>query len=223
MLKKHSDFYTEIQKLSQPVFSCYGAFVLKHRRFSIFILFVHICVVLSGCSYRFGYEQRDLPEGYKQVAIPTFKNITQQVTIESYFTNELIRQFNRSQVAEVVGLNTAPVVVEGVIKNIQYKHESQIDSNKNDEDKIDLPENTVLTVEYRVILSAEVALRRVSDQKILWQGGFSNERVYTPPQVGKAVINSVNPLYNQSARMEIFEQMARDMMAEAHDRMTENF
>lgn len=157
------------------------------------------------------------------MAIPVFKNATQQVGIEGFFTNELIRQFNRSQVAKVADKSVAPVVIEGEIQSIQYVHGGQINANKEAENKINLPDNTVLTVEYRVLLKAHVLLRRVSDQQVMWQGDFANERVYTAPQVGLQVINSVNPLYNQSARMEVIELMAQDMMAEAHDRMTENF
>lgn len=177
----------------------------------------------AGCAYRFGYEQRTLPGGYKQVAIPVFKNATYEVGTETFFTNELAKAFNRSQVAVVTGKSQAPVTIEGQIKEIVYKPTSAVDGNKNDENKIDIPKNTVLTVEYRVVVNAEVLLRRNSDKKILWQGTFSNESVYAAPQVGLKVVNSVNPLYNHSARMELFEAMARDMMVEAHDRMTENF
>lgn len=176
-----------------------------------------------GCAYRFGYVQRDLPGGYKQVAIPVFKNVTNEVGVETFFTNELARQFNRSQVAQVTDKAHAPVTIEGSVKNISYRQTSTVDGNKGSENKINIPANSVLAVEYRVIVSADVILRRNSDQKILWEGNFSNESVYAAPQVGLAIVNSVNPLYNQSARTELFETMARDMMAEAHDRMTENF
>lgn len=178
---------------------------------------------ITSCAYHFGYEQRDLPGGYKQVAIPVFKNATQQVGIEAYFTNELIRQFNRSQVAEVVNPTTAPVTIEGKIISIKYVHGGQLDSEERDKNGIGLPSGSVLTVEYRVLVDSEVLLRRSSDQKVIWSGRFSNEKVYTAPQVRLPVINSANALYNNSARMEVFELMAKDMMAEAHDRMTENF
>jgi hypothetical protein len=187
------------------------------------IVFALFMFGLAGCAYRFGYEQRDLPGGYKQVAIPVFKNVTPEVGIESYFTNELARQFHRSQVARVIEKSQAPVTIEGIVRSITYRQTSTIEGNKGSDNKIEIPKNSVLAVEYRVIVTADVFLKRNSDQKVLWEGSFSNESVYAAPQVGFTIVNSVNPLYNQSARMELFETIARDMMAEAHDRMTENF
>lgn len=206
--------------------SCYGEFVLKTRRFIILaylkgLLVFSVSLGCAACAYSFGYSQRNLPGGYKSVAIPVFENTTQQVGIEGYFTNELIRQFNRSQVAQVTDKSDSQVTIEGKISSVGFAPQGQI--AKEEGDKIKLPTNTVLTVEYQVLVNAEVVLRRNSDQKILWQGRFDGERFYTAPQVGLTVVNSVNPLYNQSARMEVIEGMARDMMAEAHDRMTENF
>jgi hypothetical protein len=183
---------------------------------------ISINFCLSGCAYKFGYVQRDLPGGYKLVAIPVFKNVTQQVAIEGFFTNELIRQFNRSQVAEVTPVSQAPVVIEGKIKEIVYENEAQVDGDKPD-NPLELPANTVLTVQYRVFLTVDMSLIRSADHKSLWQGTFKKESVYSAPQVGKAIVNSVNPLYNNSARIEVFQNMAKDKIAEAHDRMTENF
>ncbi|MCB0351090.1 MAG: LptE family protein [Bdellovibrionales bacterium] len=178
---------------------------------------------LTGCAYRFGYMQRDLPGGYKEVAIPVFQNKTGQVAIEGYFTNELIRQFSRSQVAKVADPDHAPVTIEGKINSVEFIHRGQVDGNNPGDSQVRNPENTVLTLEYRVLVNATVLLRRNSDQKVLWQGAFDNESVYSAPQVGIKIANSVNPLYNNSARVDVIARMARDMMAEAHDRMTENF
>jgi hypothetical protein len=183
-----------------------------------------LTLTVGGCAYQFGYQERNLPGGYTEVAIPVFKNQTKQVAIEGYFSNALIRQFNRSQVAKIAPAATAPVIIEGSIRSLKYTPGGQIDANRTDENsQVQLPANTVLTVEYRVLMQASISLKRTSDGKILWQGGFENERVYTAPQVGLATINSANALYNHSARLEVIEQMAYDMMADAHDRMTENF
>ncbi len=187
-----------------------------------------LCVLAmgaSGCAYRFGYEGRDLPEGFKAVSIPVFKNKTQEVSIERFFTNELVQQFNRSKVAKVVADSTAPATVEGTIDKVEYLHGGQVVAEKANasDNKFELPSNSVLTTEYRVLVKATIVLRRKADQKIVWQGAFDSESVYTAPQIGLQVVNSANALYNHSARMEVIERMSRDMMAEAHDRMTENF
>lgn len=192
-------------------------------KISFMIVLSAFMLALHGCAYRFGYVQRDLPGGYKEVAIPVFKNMTSQVAIESAFTSELINQFNRSQVATVVSAARAPATIEGQITSIKFVHGGQVDGNHPGDSQVRNPSNTVLTLEYRVLVNATIILRRNSDQKIIWQGPFSSESIYSAPQVGIPIANSVNPLYNNSARVELIGRMAKDMMAEAHDRMTENF
>ncbi len=185
--------------------------------------FLCVCLLVSSCAYKFGYVQRDLPGGYKQVSIPVFKNKTPQVAVEAYFTNELINQFSRSQVAEVVDTAQAPVTIEGVIKEINYTGQHQVKCVAGEPCEVNIPENSVLSTEYRVNVDVDIILRRNSDQKVLWTGPFHSEGVYSAPQLALPVINSANPLYNNAARKDILERLAKDMMAEAHDRMTENF
>jgi hypothetical protein len=180
--------------------------------------------ILAGCAYQFGPGERHIPGDYTEIAIPVFKNSTQAVGIEGYFTNALVREFSRSKIAKVVSKNEAPVVIEGVIERVEYKHGGRIDGNDEDADnKISIPDNTVLTTDYRVYVDADIKVIRTSDRKILWNGKIKNERNYTAPQVGLAGINSVNPLYNHSARMDVIQALAQDMMAEGYDRITENF
>jgi hypothetical protein len=187
-----------------------------------FLFSIIVALASGGCAYQFGYAQRTLPGGFKQVAVPVFQNITKEVGIERYFTDALVREFDRSRVAQVVDRGVAPVVIEGTIKSIDYKPSSLISAN-SDTNTIGLPANTVLATEYQVLITANVVLRRISDQKILWQGVFNSEQVYQAPQVGMGTLNTVNPLYNHSAHKTVVEQLAKDMMNDAHDRMTENF
>jgi len=169
-----------------------------------------------------GYQNRSLPGGYSQVSIPVFKNLTHEVGIEAAFTNSLIKQFARSKVAKVAAQSLSPVVLEGRIEKIEYKHGGQIEGKATDSSN-NLPERAVLTTEYRIFITTRIVLKRLSDQKVLWQGEFFGEKVYSAPQIGLAVVNSANPLYNVSARRENITLIAQDMMAEAHDRLTENF
>lgn len=178
----------------------------------------------SGCAYNWGNEARELPGGYNEVAIPVFINRTNVVAIEPKFTNYLIREFARSNTVKIVSKNVAPVFIEGELKKLQVIHEGQIDANERAKaNPIKLPDNTVLTTEYRLIMTANVKLVRTSDLKVLWAGEFKNERTYNAPQIGLEGINSANPIYNHSARVETIDLIAQDMMIEAHDRMTENF
>lgn len=198
---------------------------MKVLRFAIFSLLVLPMVSASGCAYRIGYGQRSLPGGFDRVAVPVFKNKSELVGVEGSFTNSLIRQFSASKVAKVVAKEQAPVWVEGEIVSIELIHEGKIDANQltESENTFGLPDNTVLTSQYRVLTTVSLALRRSSDKKVLWTGAVKGERVYPAPQVGLKVVNSVDPLYNHNARFDIVEQMSVDMMSEGHDRMTENF
>lgn len=178
-----------------------------------------IASVLTSCAYHFGIGGRSLPGGYRQVAIPVFSNMSQEVGVEVSFTNAIIREFEQSQVAEVVPVDNAPLRLEGEIESIKYV--SRAAGQKKEIPA--LPIDTVLTTSYQILVKAKLKLRRASDQAILWEGRVSNEKVYSTPQIGTPVVNSANVLYNQSARQQNLASLALEMMEEAHDRMTENF
>lgn len=170
----------------------------------------------SGCAYRLGSPDRSLPGGYRQITIPIFKNLTQETGIELGFTNSLIQEFERSRVARITAPQQSEVLVEGEIVAVTYNMSGVRDGGA-------LPTGTVLATEYRILITANVTLRRQADKSVLWQGTFNGERTYVAPQVTAAGINTANPLYNLSARRQNIDVLATEMMSEAHDRMTENF
>ncbi|RME17139.1 MAG: hypothetical protein D6797_03085, partial [Bdellovibrio sp.] len=155
-------------------------------------------------------------------AIPMFKNKTIEPGIERFFTNQLIKEFARSKVATISSKALAPVVLEGTVEKLEFKHGGQI-SGSPDDTSNNLPTGAVLTTEYRIYVTVRLKLIRQSDKKVLWQSDFLGERVYAAPQIGLPVVNSANPLYNHSARHENIKLIAIDLMADAHDRLTENF
>jgi len=189
-----------------------------YRLLSVLLLFT---TALPACAYRYGLSHRALPGGYTQIAIPVFTNVTPDVGIEMYFTNALIRRFARSQVARVTDKELAPVVLEGTIRKIEVQPGP---AKTNAPGQLPtLPDNAVLTTSYRLVMTAKLILRRKSDDKTMWEGYFTNETEYFAPQVGTPIVNSANATYNQSARQQKIASLAEEMMAEAHDRMTENF
>lgn len=175
--------------------------------------------LMSGCAYRLGAGTRTIPGGYKQISVPIFKNNTQEAGIEMAFTNALIQEFQRSRIARVVDNSLSEVAVIGHIDNIQYLPGAKRVAG----DSSYLPNGTVIASEYRILLSVTVKVVRQADGIDLWSGSFSGERTYAAPQVTLAGVNSVNPLYNLSARRQNIDVMANDLMVEAHDRITENF
>ncbi|WP_253696961.1 LptE family protein [Bdellovibrio bacteriovorus] len=187
----------------------------------LLILTVSFSVLLSGCAYRMGAASRSIPGGYKQISVPIFKNRTQETGIEVGFTNALILEFQRSRIARIVDNSLSEVAVIGQIDNIQYIPGAK--RVAGEQSSAYLPNGTVIATEYRILLTVTVKVVRQADGTELWSGSFSGERTYAAPQVTLAGVNSVNPLYNLSARRQNIDVMANDIMAEAHDRITENF
>ena len=187
---------------------------------------------LTACaSYQAGFRGRGMSGGYTLVAVPVFKNMTQEVGVEVEFTNAMIRELSRSKVAQVTDKSAAQATLEGVVERITYTHESQIKSTKLDTANPlttitaanTLPPSTVLTTSYRVYVYTRLTLKRNSDQAVLWTNVFQSERVYSAPILTLGGINSANATYNHSARYQTVATIAQDLMAEAHDRLVENY
>ncbi|MFN7453880.1 MAG: LptE family protein [Pseudobdellovibrionaceae bacterium] len=191
--------------------SMYPKIDRKKWKFSLLL----VALGLWGCAYNLGAPDRTLPMGYKQITIPIFKNRTPEPGIETSFTNALITEFERSRIARVSVPEVSEALVEGEI--IELKYISGAPSTR------DLPTGAVLASEFRILMKAKVTLKRKSDLVTLWSQEFSGERTYVAPQVTAAGLNTVNPLYNLSARRQNIDAMALEMMSEAHDRLTENF
>lgn len=191
---------------------------MQIKRIGLLIL----ALATSACAYQMGIGTRGLPGGYKQLAIPVFTNKTQEVGAEVDFTNAMIREFEQSQVAEVVSVDTAPLKLEGEIKSVKYETRSAAQAAEKGEIPA-LPTETVLTTSYQMVVETTLRLRRMSDQAVLWEGRVINEKVYSAPRIGTPVVNSANVLYNQSAKKQNLSTLASEMMEEAHDRMTESF
>ena len=176
----------------------------------------------AGCAYTAGFSGRKIPGGYDRVAVPLFKNSTMDPGIEVYYTNALVRELERSKLVRVVPKADAQATLVGTIAKVEYAPggPTKYDSTANENF---LPEGTVLNSEYRILATVRLELRRNSDQKTLWSGLFQGERSYQTPRIGVTSLNTANALYNQSAHYINLQGMATDMMAEAHDRLTENF
>ncbi len=175
--------------------------------------------LLFSCAYQFGTGTRGIPGGYKSISVPIFKNKSYETGIEVNFTNALLQELQRGGVTKVVPDSLSEARVEGEITEVRYFSDAKIEQDDNSY----LPQKTVLTTDYTVSVSTSVRVIRRSDGIEIWAGTFSRERQYTAPQVTIAGLNSVNPLYNQSARRQQINSLASDLMAEAYNRMTESF
>ncbi len=148
--------------------------------------------------------------------IPIFKNYTMEPGIEVDFTNAIRQEFERSRVARISEPERSEVVLVGELVTLDYV--SQAPSQLST-----LPTGTVLATQYDIRLLVKMTLKRKSDGVVLWTSEFNSSRSYLAPQVTMAGVNTVNPLYNLSARRQNITILSANMMAEAHDRLTENF
>lgn len=174
---------------------------------------------LTACAYNVSSDKKQLPGGYDQAFLPPFTNHTRIPGIETYFTNSLGREIQRSAVAKVSDKITSQVTIEGIVSNLQFVPTAPSDVGSLKQ----LPKYASLFVEYRIFLEATVSVRRNSDNQVIWSGVVKGEKSYVAPQVASSGINTINPLYNHSARHQYIGQLAQDMMVEAVDRMTEQF
>jgi hypothetical protein len=174
-----------------------------------------------GCAYRLGSPERTLPGGHRAVKIPIFKNLTQEPGIEVDFTNSIINEFLRSKIVKVTDSDDAKIFIEGIINSVSYTS-GDIDKHSTN-DLHDLPSGSVLSTSYNVTVVATLNIKRRSDLSVLWSGQFTGQRSYVAPKITAAVLNTANPLYNQSAHRNTIQEIANVIMAEAHDSMTENF
>lgn len=180
-----------------------------------------VTIACTSCAYRAGYSDRRVPGGYDLVAVPIFKNDTVEAGVEVYFTESIIRELERAKLARVVPKARSQVTLLGTIVRVQYLPGSPTRADSTETNF--LPETTVLNAEYRILATVRLELRRNSDQRMLWSSLFQQEKIYSTPRIGTTSLNSANALYNHSARYAKLQSMADEMMAEAHDRLTENF
>lgn len=182
---------------------------------------VSVCAVFAagtGCAYSGGFADRALPGGYTLVSVPMFRNQTIEAGSETYFTNALTRELERSKVVKIIPKRDAQATVEGVIETINYIAGAPEEATAGNS----LPAQTVLFGAYSVRVVTRITLRRNSDQTVLWTNVFEGERSYTAPRLTVPGVSSANATYNHSARHQTIAALALDMMAEAHDRLTEN-
>lgn len=180
----------------------------------ILILFLEL--VISGCAYRWGMPDKAMPGLYRQVHVPIFYNKSQEPQIEVFYTNSLVSEIERSKAAQIVDQFSAPVYLAGTILSVDYLPAGRREGG-------DLPPGTILASQYRILVQVHLELIRTFDKKVIWSTGLSGERTYVAPQVTQPLVNTVNPIYNQSARRIHLELLSQQMMSEAVSLMLANF
>lgn len=194
------------------------------NKFSLIFLIITASVIqfsAAGCAYKLSSESSTLPGGVKIIQIPLFKNDSAEVGVETMFTNALKSEALRAKFVRLRNEESgSEAVLQGKIKSISVIADESVIEAKNTQY---MPTETVLAIQYRVIVDVEIQLRRQGSSEVLWGGSFRQETNYSAPQITLPDINTANALYNTSAKRQTLDAMSKEMMQAAFDRMLENF
>ncbi len=176
------------------------------------------------------------------MAIPVFQNHTPITGVETYFTQALRMEFERSGLALVESKADAQVILEGTINSVGFVGGTPTSSSDvgglqtpnappysvsgnptSAPFSNPLPAGVTLNKIYTSNVLVTLIARKVSDNKVLWTSTFSSSRNYNAPLLGTPSLTGANALYNENSRTDTVQKQAQDMMSEAHDRLTEKF
>ena len=160
------------------------------------LIFLIAFSLLTSCGYQWGNRNEALPGRYREIAVPIFRNKTQEVGSEVYFTNAMIEEIVRSN-NSITSQDKAEIVLEGEVSRIEVRGEglANVSSLSTPQVAVDIE----LVSSYKVLVDVVIRVRKKSDQKVLFNQHFTGERSFASAQIGKADLNSANPNYNQSA------------------------
>ena len=180
---------------------------------------------LSSCGYNWGPGTRSLPGGYKKVFVEIFKNKTHELGAEFDFTQALKKELEQSEFAQVTNKKDAEIIITGDIINVTNLDSGsqpsffRVDYTKK---KAQAYRASMFTI-YKMEFSVNIKVTRVSDKKILWQNLTKGEKTYRGSLLTRQGIRSSNVLYNKSRRKQTIKTIAKDMMEETFDLLTEDF
>lgn len=196
------------------------------------LFFILPFALLCSCAYNFGHGHRSLPGGHKTVFVKMFTNQSKEVGAEAAFTQALSRELQRSGFVSVTSIDRAEVVLEGAILRISSSGGGQNPPSEPiffEENNGNNPTGTLTPIEatyFQVYnLNAVISLKAVRsrDEQVIWQTTLNGARSYRGALLTKQGVRSSNVLYNQSRRKQTIKLIAKEVMQEAFDRLTENF
>ncbi len=157
-----------------------------------------------------------------------FENNTQELGLESHFSQALIQELERSGFAIVTSREMAELVVKGSIVAASVVG-SGSDPTFRAKDFSDPTEKTTTNFSasffptYTFTATANVKAIRSRDKQLVWQTNVSGSQTYQSARLKRQGVRSSNVLYNQARKKETIKLVAKQMMSDAFDRMTENF
>ena len=191
------------------------------KPFFVLIILLITASVMSSCAYNLRKGTDTLPGGVKSIQIPLFKNYSSEAGAEIYFTNSLKSEAlrSRSVILENEDSN-AEGILQGTVSGIQViADESIVESPSS----MYLPSGAVLALQYKVIVTIDLTLKKRGSNVILWSGNFKQIKNFPAAQITLPVINTSNSLYNESAKRQTLDAISKELMQAAFDRLLEKF
>lgn len=183
------------------------------------LIMLGLLLINSACVYNWGHGDRALPDGYKSVFVEIFDNKTQEVGVEIDFTNAMIKEIERSGFAVVTDKHSAELILSGSILSVTFTGSASATGSGA------FPDNPTASLFTNYVFNAmtTIKVRRSSDNKVIWTTNVTGTSNYQSSNLTQAGLRSSNPLYNQSSRKQTAKIVAKNMMTEAFDRLTETF
>lgn len=94
--------------------------MMKKSLFPILTLFA---LLLTGCSTNYAFRPT-VPEAMRTIAVPTFRNESNQMQIGPIVTRQILREFEREGTFSIHQLGTAAVEVQGEVVSVAYNASS---------------------------------------------------------------------------------------------------
>ncbi|HAO21553.1 MAG: hypothetical protein BWK80_56555 [Desulfobacteraceae bacterium IS3] len=161
------------------------------------ILIIFICLLMSGCGYRFSEATR-LPGGIRHISVATLENRSGETGAESIITNDLIYEMSRNGIHGQS--DTADAFLSGVIRSVSIDSVSHRGINTS--------------LQRRIRLTIDLSLKDASG-KILWsKNGVSANEAYNVMSDKSATE------WNKRAAISV---LSKRLAENAYHQLTDNF
>ena len=134
-----------------------------------------VCLA-AGCGYHLTGTSILLPDNIRTMAVPVFRNKTDQPAIEQPFTDAMVERFLSLPKIEITSPDKAQAIFVGTIRNYSWSQPLAFD-------------NSLKVTEYRLEVVMDAYIKEAGTNRILWErknirqvtefsatGGISNKR-----------------------------------------------
>jgi len=178
------------------------------KRKDSWMVFVSILIVialtttLSGCGYHVAGKGGSMPGGITTISIPFFQNRTKRPDVETVITSAIADEFINTANLQVVKSGDGEATLFGSVTSYALTAVSF--------------DSTDVTQEYRLSVTVDLQLLRISDESTLWERkGLADYEDFK--------VTALDVDATKAAEREALKKMARDMARLIKEQMVEGF